>query len=394
MIDRRLFLLGAAAAVTLPRFAYSQTPGVTDKEIKIGSTCAYSGPASSFATNANTEAAYFKMINEKGGIAGRQLKFLSYDTGALPPRTLEEVRRLVEQDEVALLFNVFGTAANSAIARYTNEKKIPHLFAYTGADKFSDPKAFHWTMGWQPSYRTEGQIYAKYVKQQRPNAKVGVLYQNDDFGKDYIAGIKDVLGDAPIVGASHEMMDPSIDSQILTLAGANCDVIISATSPKPVAQAIRKIAELPNKPLHIVSNVSTSVASVLTPAGLDRSTGVISSSYLKDPNDAVWKDDKGLAEWREFMTKYYPSGDQKDINNLIGYSFAGTLVRVLENCKGDFSRDNIMMQAASMKDIEVAGLLPGIKINTSAENYRAIRQMQMMRFDGTNWQRFGEIITA
>jgi branched-chain amino acid transport system substrate-binding protein len=393
MIDRRSLVMAGLATV-LPNVAFSQTPGVTDKEIKIGSTCAHSGPASSFATNAHTQAAYFKMINEKGGIADRMLTFLSYDTGASPPRTLEETRRLVEQDGVALLFNLFGTAANSAVARYTNDRKVPHLFAYSGADKFSDPATYPWTMGWQPSYRVEGQVYAKYAKQERPNAKIGVLFQNDDFGKDYIAGMKDVLGHTGLVLASHEMADPSIDSQILTLAGAGCDVIVSATSPKPVAQAIRKLAELPKKPLHIISNVSTSVASVLTPAGLDRSQGTISSSYLKDPNDPAWADDKGLAEWRAFLTKYYPTGDPKDVNNLIGYCFAVTLVKVLEACKGDFARENIMKQASSLSALEVGGLLPGITISTSASNYRPIRQLQMVRFDGTTWQRFGGIITA
>jgi branched-chain amino acid transport system substrate-binding protein len=395
VIERREFLAAGAAALLVPQLARAQTPGVSDTEIKIGNSFAYSGPASSFATHAKTAAAYFKMINDQGGVAGRKLNFISYDDGASPPRAIEQVRKLVEQDEVAILFNTFGTAANSAIVRYLNEKKIPQLFVYSGADKFSDPKTYPWTLGWQPSYRTEGQIYAKYIRAEKPNAKIGILFQNDDFGKDYVAGVKDVLGasaDSSLKTASHELTDPSIDSQLLQLHSAGIDFLISATGPKHTALAIRKNAEAANRPLHIITNVSTSVASVLTPAGLDRSVGLISSTYLKDPNDPAWGDDAGMREWRTFMAKQYPDGDPKDINNLIGYCFAFTLVKVLQACGRDFSRENVLKQATSMSNVTVPGLLPGITLNTSSSNYRPIRQLQLSRFDGKTWVRFGQII--
>ena len=395
MLDRRDFIAANAAALLMPQLARAQTPGVTATEIKIGNSFAYSGPASSFATHAKTVAAYFKMVNDQGGIGGRKLNFISYDDGASPPRAIEQVRKLVEQDEVAILFNTFGTAANSAVVRYVNEKKVPQLFVYSGADKFSDPKTYPWTLGWQPSYRTEGQIYAKYIRAEKPNAKIGILFQNDDFGKDYVAGVRDVLGasaDTVLKTASHELTDASIDSQLLQLQSAGIDVLISATGPKHVALAIRKIAEATNRPMHIITNVSTSVASVLTPAGLDRSTGVISSSYLKDPNDPAWAEDAGMRDWRAFMAKHYPEGDLKDVNNLIGYCFAFTLVKVLESCGKDFSRENILKQATAINNLAVPGLLPGITLNTSSANYRAIRQLQLSRFDGKTWVRFGQII--
>ncbi|MES2536281.1 MAG: ABC transporter substrate-binding protein [Pseudomonadota bacterium] len=393
MLDRRSFVLATMAGALVPIFARSQTPGVTASEIKIGNSFAYSGPASSYATHAKTAAAYFKMINEQGGIAGRKLNFLSYDDGAVPPRAIEQVRRLVEQDQVAILFNTFGTASNTAVARYINDKKIPQLFVYSGAHKFSDPKTYPWTLGWQPSYRVEGQIYAKYARAAKPGCKIGIIYQNDDFGKDYVAGVRDVLGADPLVKTvSHELSDASVDSQLLTLHAGGIDVLISATSPKFVAMTIRKLADLDKKPLHIISNVSTSVSSVMTPAGIEKGIGTVSSSYLKDPNDPVWADDQGLRDWRAFMTKYYPEGDLKDINNLIGYCFAFTLVKVLQACGNDFSRENIMKQATSMNNVSVPGLLPGIALNTSSTDYRPIRQLQMTRFDGKSWQRLGSII--
>lgn len=397
MVDRRRFLAaGAAAGLLLPRSAAAaETPGVTATEIKVGNTHAYSGPASSYATNAKTEAAYFRMLNERGGIAGRKITFISYDDGASPPRAIEQVRKLVEQDEVALLFNTFGTAGNSATVRYVAGKKVPQLFVYSGADKFSDPKTYPWTMGWQPSYRTEGQIYAKYVKVERPNAKLGILHQNDDFGKDYLAGVRDVVGaTTPLPTATHEITDATVDSQLLTLQAAGVDVLISATSPKFVALAIRKLVDMQWKPLHIITNVATSIAAVMQPAGLERGTGTISSAYIKDPNDPAWAEDSDLRVWREFMAKYYPDGDLKDINNMIGYCFAQSLEAVLRACGGDFSRDNIMKQATSLKGVRIAGLLPGITLNTSATDYRPIRQLQMARFDGKTWERFGPLITG
>lgn len=395
MLYRRKFLAAGLATTLVPYVARAAaTPGVTDTSIKIGNTHAYSGPASSYATNAKTEAAYFKMINQQGGVGGRQLDFISYDDGANPPRSVEQIRRLIEQDEVALLFNTFGTASNSATVRYVNQHKVPQLFVYSGADKFSDPKTYPWTIGWQPSYRVEAQIYAKYVRAEKPAGKIGVLYQNDDFGKDYLAGLKDVFGAsaASLLAVSHEFADPTIDSQLLSLRSAGVDVLISATSPKFVAMSIRKVADLDWKPLHIISNVSTSMAAVMVPAGLEHCIGVVSSAYLKDPNDPAWTDDPGMRDWHIFMTKYYPEGDQTDVNNLTGYCFAYTLTKVLQACGNDFSRENILKQATSLHQLAVPGLLPGITVNTSATDYRTIQQLQMARFDGKGWQRFGQII--
>ena len=394
MMERRKFLAVGASAVFAPQVVRAQTPGITSTEIKIGQTFPYSGPASSFATVAKTEAAYFKMINDQGGIAGRKLNILSYDDGAAPPRAIEQVRRLVEQDQVALLFNTLGTAANSATVRYVNEKKVPQLFVYSGADKFSDPKTYPWTIGWQPSYRVEGQIYAKYARAEKPGARIGILFQNDDFGKDYVAGVKDVLGasDTTLKTASHELTDASIDSQLLALYSSGIDVLISATSPKFVALAIRKNSEMEKKPIHMISNVSTSIASVMVPVGLERGVGTVSSVFMKDPTDPAWADDAGMREWRAFMTKYYPEGDLKDINNVFGYCFAISLVTVLRACGNDLSRENMMKQATNINNLQLPGLLPGITLNTSPTNYRPIRQLQMSRFDGNTWQRFGSII--
>lgn len=394
MLDRRTFIVANVAAAMAPAVVRAQVPGVSASEIKIGNTFAYSGPASSFATHAKTAAAYFKMINEQGGIAGRKLNFISYDDGAAPPRAIEQVRKLIEQDEVALLFNTFGTAANSAVVRYVNDKKVPQLFVYSGADKFSDPKTYPWTLGWQPSYRIEGQIYAKYARTEKPGAKIGILFQNDDFGKDYVAGVKDVLGaaDTTLKTASHELTDASIDSQLLALHSSGIDVLISATSPKFVAMAIRKNSEVEKKPLHIITNIATSVSSVMTPAGLERGVGTVSSAYMKDPTDPAWAEDAGLREWRTFMAKYYPEGDVKDINNLLGYCYAFTLVKVLQACGNDLSRENMMKQATSLKGLAVPGLLPGITLNNSPNDVRPIRQLQMARFDGKTWQRFGGVI--
>ena len=394
MFDRRGLITASVAAAVLPAAARAASmPGVTDTEIKIGNTQAYSGPASAYATNAKTEAAYFKMVNEQGGIAGRKLNFISYDDSASPPKAIEQVRRLIEQDEVAFLFNTFGTASNSATARYVNQQKVPQLFIYSGADKWRDYKTYPWTIGWQPSYRTEGQIYATYIKATKPGAKVGILYQNDDFGKDYAAGVKDVLGSSATVAlASHEFLDATIDSQVLALREAKVDVLISGTSPKFVAMTIRKIFDLEWKPLHIISNIATSIAAVMGPAGPERGIGIVSSAYVKDPNDPAWAGDAGLRDWRAFMAKHYPEGDLKDINNVYGFGFATTMVHVLKACNGDFSRANVMKQATSIDKFACPALLPGITVNTSPTDYRPIKQMQLIKFDGTSWQRFGDLI--
>ena len=372
-------------------------PGVTATEIKIGNTDAYSGPASAFSVIAKLEAAFFKMVNDQGGIAGHKVNFISLDDGYSPPRTVEQVRRLIEEDQVALLFNTLGTPTNSAIYRYVNEKKVPHLFISTGADKWGDYQHFPWTMGFQPSYRIEAQIYAKYMLREKPDAKIAVLYQNDDLGKDYLAGLRDVLGDKfdkMVVSASYEMTDPTIDSQITSLKGTGAEVLLVAATPKFAAQAIRKVYDLEWKPLFLMSNVSGSVGGVIKPAGPERAIGMITAAYLKDPNDPAWKNDAGMNEWRDFMAKYLPGADTTDAGYVFAYAVSKAMLEVLRKCEGNFSRENIMKQAASLQDLEIPTLLPGIKVNTSPTNYRPIRQMQLAEFDGTSWKLFGDVITG
>ena len=372
-------------------------PGVTATEIKIGNTDAYSGPASAFSVIAKLEAAFFKMVNDQGGIAGHKVNFISLDDGYSPPRTVEQVRRLIEEDQVALLFNTLGTPTNSAIYRYVNEKRVPHLFISTGADKWGDYQHFPWTMGFQPSYRIEAQIYAKYVLREKPDAKVAILYQNDDLGKDYLAGLRDVLGDKfdkMVVSASYEMTDPTIDSQITSLKGTGAEVLLVAATPKFAAQAIRKVYDLEWKPLFLMSNVSASVGGVIKPAGPERAIGMITAGYLKDPNDPAWKNDAGMNEWRDFMAKYLPGADTTDAAYVFAYAVSKAMLEVLRKCEGNFSRENIMKQAASLHDLEIPTLLPGIRVNTSATNYRPIRQMQLAEFDGTSWKLFGDVITG
>jgi branched-chain amino acid transport system substrate-binding protein len=372
-------------------------PGVTETEIKIGNTDAYSGPASAFSVIAKLEAAFFKMVNDQGGIAGHKVNFISLDDGYSPPRTVEQVRRLIEEDQVALLFNTLGTPTNSAIYRYVNEKKVPHLFISTGADKWGDYQHFPWTMGFQPSYRIEAQIYAKYMLREKPDAKIAVLYQNDDLGKDYLAGLRDVLGDKfdkMVVSASYEMTDPTIDSQITSLKGTGAEVLLVAATPKFAAQAIRKVYDLEWKPLFLMSNVSGSVGGVIKPAGPEKAIGMITAAYLKDPNDPAWQNDAGMNEWRDFMAKYLPGADTTDAAYVFAYAVSKAMLEVLRKCEGNFSRENIMKQAASLHDLEIPTLLPGIRVNTSATNYRPIRQMQLAEFDGTSWKLFGDVITG
>jgi branched-chain amino acid transport system substrate-binding protein len=391
---RRGFLIAASAALTGPAWA-EDTPGVTATEIKIGNTASYSGPASAYGIIAKTEAALFKMVNDNGGVGGRQINYISLDDGYSPPRTVDQVRRLVEQDEVAFMFATIGTPSNTAIFRYTNSKGVPLLFLGSGANKWGDYKATPWVMGWQPSYRTEAQIYTTYVKQNKPGAKIGILYQNDDFGKDYPAGVKDVPGsdfDKMVKTVSYEVTDATIDSQELELKNWGADVVITAATPKFAAQAIKKIAELDWKPLHFMTNVSISVGSVITPAGPENATGMISAAYLKDPTDATWKDDPGMTQWRDFMTKYMPGADLTDAGTVFGYGVSYSLWQVLKQCGTDFSRANIMKQAASLKDLEVPVLLPGIKVNTSATNFHPIRQMQLQKWEGKSWKLFGSVL--
>jgi branched-chain amino acid transport system substrate-binding protein len=394
MLRRELMIAAAGAAVVRPAWA-EDSPGVTATEIRIGNTASYSGPASAYGIIAKTEGALFKMVNEQGGVGGRQINYISLDDGYSPPRTVDQVRRLVEQEQVAFMFATIGTPSNTAIFRYTNGKGVPLLFLGSGANKWGDYKATPWVMGWQPSYRTEAQIYTTYIKQNKPGAKIGILYQNDDFGKDYPAGVKDVLGadfDKMVKTVSYEVTDATIDSQELELKNWGADVVLTAATPKFAAQAIRKIAELDWKPLHFMTNVSISVGSVITPAGPENATGLISAAYLKDPTDVSWKDDAGMNQWRAFMTKYMPGADLTDGGTVFGYGVSYTLWQVLKQCGTDFSRANIMKQAADLKDLDVPVLLPGIKVNTSPTNFHPIRQMQLQKWDGKSWKLFGSVL--
>jgi branched-chain amino acid transport system substrate-binding protein len=371
--------------------------GASDVEIKIGQTMPYSGSGSAYATIGKTELAYFKMINEHGGINGRKISLISLDDGYSPPRTVEQIRRLVEEDEVLFTFQNLGTAHNTAVHKYLNAKKVPQLFVSTGATKWGDPQHFPWTMGWLPPYQHESRMYAKYLLQNKPDAKIGILYQNDDFGKDYLKGFKDGLGERAskmiVAEISYEATDPTIDSQIVSLQASGADVFFDVSIPKFAAQAIRKVYDTGWKPLHLVTNVSSSLATVLQPAGLEKSVGIVSSVYLKDPTDPTWKDDKGIKDYFAFMRKYYPDGNPDDILNVYGYGAAQTLVQVLKQCGDDLTRENVMRQAANLKDLEVPALLPGIRINTSPTDFYPIKQIQLMRFDGKTWVRFGELMS-
>jgi len=373
----------------------ADTPGVTATEIKIGHTIAYSGPASAYGVIGKTHTAFWNVVNEQGGVAGRKINFISLDDGYTPSKTVEQVRRLVEQDQVALLFNTLGTPTNSAIQRYVNQKKVPHLFLATGADKWGDYEHFPWTMGYQPSYRTEAQIYTKYMLQQKPDSKIAILYQNDDFGKDYPAGVKDVLGDkydAKTVLASYETTDATIDSQITSLQASGAEVLLVAAIPKFAAQAIKKVHDLGWKPLFVLTNVSNSVGAVITPAGSENALGIITTIYMKDPTDHHWDDDAGMKEWRDFMAKNMPGADLTDLGHVYAYGVATTMLKTLRQCGQDCSRENIMKQAADLKNVEVPVLLPGIKVNTSPTNFHPLKAMQLVKWDGKTWAPFGDII--
>ncbi len=372
--------------------------GATDTEIKIGNIMPYSGPASAYGIIGKTEAAYFKKINDAGGINGRKINFISYDDSYSPPKTVEQARKLVESDEVLFIFNSLGTPPNSAIHKYMNSKKVPQLFVATGATKWNDPKDFPWTMGWQPNYQSEGRIYAKYLLKEKPDAKIAVLYQNDDYGKDYLKGLKDGLGAKAgsmiIAEESYETTEPTIDNHIVKLKSTGADVFFSVTTPKFAAQAIKKIAEIEWKPLHLLNNVSASVGSVIKPAGFDNAQDIVSAAYLKDTTDPQWANDAGMKEYLDFMTKDFPEGDKLDNGTVVGFSVAQTLVQVLKQCGDDLTRANIMKQAASLKGFRVGMLLPGITINTSPTDFAPISQLQLMRFKGEKWQLFGDVISA
>ncbi len=391
-----VWLAVATLAVAGPAVAQKKyDPGVSDTEIKVGQTMPYSGPASAYGTIGRAEVAYFQMINEQGGINGRKITLISLDDGYSPPRTVEQIRRLVEQDEVLAIFQSLGTPSNTAIQKYLNAKRVPQLFAATGATKWGDPQNFPWTIGWQPSYQAEGHIYAKYVLQNRPNARIAVLYQNDDYGKDYVHGLRDGLGAKAsliVKEVSYEVTDASIDSQIVTLQGSGADTFFIFATPKFAAQAIRKRYDVGWNALTFLNNVSQSVGSVLQPAGLEKSIGLVTASYLKDPTDPQWQKDKGFRDWVEWMKKYYPDGDLTDIFNGYGYSAAQTLVQVLKQCGDELTRENVMKQAASLKNLELPMVLSGIKVNTSATDFYPLEQLQLARFDGKRWVLFGEVI--
>src|SRR5712672_898661 len=389
-------VLAASASGALAQKKYDT--GATDTEIKIGNIMPYSGPASAYGVIGKTEDAYFKKINAEGGINGRKINFVSYDDGYSPPKTVEQARKLVESDEVLLVFNPLGTPPNSAIQKYMNAKKVPQLFVATGATKWNDPKDNPWTMGWQPNYQSESQIYAKYILKEKPDAKIAVLYQNDDYGKDYLKGLKDGLGAKAasmiVVEESFETTEPSIDSHIVKLKSLGADVFFNVTTPKFAAQAIKKMAEIEWKPLHLLNNVSGSIGAVMKPAGFENAQGIISSNYLKDTSDPEWKNDAGMKAFDEFLTKYFPEGNRIDANLVYGYTVAQGLVHVLKNCGDNLTRENIMKQAASIKNLELGGLLPGIKVNTSPTDFAPISAVQLQRFKGETWERFGDIIEA
>jgi branched-chain amino acid transport system substrate-binding protein len=388
-----LLVLAASPAVAQKKYDI----GATDTDIKIGQTMPYSGPASAYGTIGRAESAYFQMINEQGGINGRKISLISLDDGYSPPKTVEQTRRLVEQDQVLFIYQSLGTPTNTAIQRYLNAQKVPQLFVATGATKWGEPKSFAWTMGWQPSYHAESVIYAKYILQNKPAAKIAILYQNDDYGKDYLNSLRAGLGDKAkliVKEVSYEVTDPSVESQIVTLQASGADTFFIFATPKFAAQAIRKTFDIGWRPLQFVNNVSASVAAVLQPAGLEKSEGLITSAYLKDPTDPQWSKDKSFKDWVDWMKKYYPQGDLADIYNVFGYTVAQTLVQVLQQCGDDLTRDNVMRQAANLKNVELPMFLPGIKINTAPGDFYPIEQMQLARFDGKRWVLFGEVLAG
>ncbi len=392
-------VLGVAIGTAGPAAAQKKyDPGASDTEIKIGNINPYSGPASAYGTIGKTIDAYFKKVNAEGGVNGRKINFISYDDGYSPPKAVEQARKLVESDEVLLIFQSLGTPSNTAIQKYMNAKQVPQLFVATGATKWGDPKNFPWTMGWQPSYQSESHIYAQYILKNHPNGKIGILYQNDDYGKDYVKGLKDGLGEKAktmiVSELPYEVADPTVDSQIINLKASGADIFFNVTTPKFAAQAIKKAAEIGWKPVHILNQVSTSVGSALKPAGLDNAKGILSTGYLKDLTDPQWKDDAGMKNFFAFMEKYFPEGDKTNALTGYGYSVAQTMVQVLKQCGDNLTRENVMKQAANLKDLQQDLFLPGIKANTSATDFYPIDQNQMMKFTGERWEYFGPVMTG
>ncbi len=386
------FVVGVGVAVA------GNAPGVTDKEIKIGNTNPYSGPASSYSTIGKSIAACFNEVNAEGGINGRKIKFISYDDGYSPPKTKEQIRKLVEKDKVAFTFQTLGTPTNSAIHRYMNKKKVPHLFVATGATKWGQPDKYPWTMGFQPNYQTIGQIFGNYILANNPNGKVAVLYQNDDYGKDYVLGLKQAMGDKyktmVVKEESYEVTDPTVASQIISLKNSGADVFVNISVPKFAAQAIKKMDAIGWKPLHLLNDVAATINGTYKQAGLEKSKGIVSLTFLKDPNDPEWANDPEIVEWRAFMTNYYPKGDPNNAFNVYGWAVCSLMIDTLERAGDDLSRENIMKSAASFKKFRLRGSLPGIVVNTSATDYYPVEQMQMMRFDGKTNVRFGPLISA
>jgi branched-chain amino acid transport system substrate-binding protein len=387
-----IFALCATPAAAQKKY----DPGASDIEIKIGNIAPYSGPVSAYGLGARTIAAYFTKVNAEGGINGRKIKFLSYDDGYSPPKTVEQARKLVENDGVLFIFASLGTPPNTAIERYMNSKRVPQLFVLSGATKFGDPKNYPWTMGWQPTYQNEARIYAKYLIEHHPNGKIGVLYQNDDYGKDYLQGLKDGLaGKIPIISEqTYESTDPAVNSQIISLKGSGADILFDVTLGKFAAQAIRKVAELGWRPVHVLNNVATSVGSVLEPAGLENAKDILSSKAAKDPTDSAWKDDPDFRQWLAFLETYFPDADRTSSFTVTGYAVTATVVQVLRQCGDDLTRENVMRQAANLKDVKIPMLLPGISINTTLDDYFPIKQMQMGRFTGERWEQFGPVFSG
>jgi branched-chain amino acid transport system substrate-binding protein len=389
--------VGTVAVVATPVAAQKKyDPGASDREIKIGNTMPYSGPASAYSEIGKAEAAYFKRINDEGGINGRKINFISYDDAYSPPKTVEQVRKLVESDEVLFVASTLGTPSNTAIQRYLNAKKVPQLFVATGATKWNDPTHYPWTMGWQPNYQSEAHIYAEYLRRNHPQGKIGILYQNDDYGKDYVKGLKDGLNGKMRIVAEipYEASDPTVDSQIISLKASGADIFFNVATPKFAAQAIKKAAEIGWKPIHLLNNVSVSVGAVLKPAGLDNAKGILAAAYQKDPTDPIWRDDPAYKAWVAFMDKYYPDGDKTSSYTVNGYLRAQTLVQVLKQCGDDLTRENVMKQAASLRNLKLGMLLPGIEINTGPNDFAPIKQMQMQRFNGESWELFGPVMTG
>jgi len=389
--------VGIVAAVVSPAAAQKKyDPGASDREIRIGNTVPYSGPASAYAEIGKTYAAYFNKINAEGGINGRKISFISYDDAYSPPKTVEQTRKLVESDEVLVVFGGLGTATNTAIQKYMNAKKVPQLFVNTGATKWNDPKQFPWTMGWQANYQSEGRIYAGYLLTNYPQGKIGILYQNDDYGKDLVKGLKDGLhGKMRIVAEMpYEVSDPTADSQIVTLKSSGADVFSNVTTPKFAAQAIKKAAEIGWKPVHLLSRVASYVGAVLKPAGFENAQGILTANFSKDPTDPAWSDDPALKEWLGFMDKYYPDGDKTSSAVVNAYLQAQTLVQVLQQCGDNLTRENVMKQAANLKKLQLGMLLPGIMINTGPNDFAPVKQMQMKRFNGATYEPFGPVMSG